>query len=43
MACPDAVIYNFDGPEILPVQYEDTDYYRLYKAFMTDPHTFIRA
>ncbi len=43
MACPDAVIYNFDGPQIVPVRYEDTDYYRLYKAFMTDPHPFIRA
>ncbi len=41
MACPDAVIYGFDGPEILPVQYEDTDYYQLYKAFMADPRAFI--
>jgi hypothetical protein len=22
--------------------YEDTDYYRLYKAFMTDPSSFIK-
>ena len=41
MACPDAVIYGFDGPQILPVRYEDTDYYRLYKAFMADPGAFI--
>ncbi|MCF8092179.1 MAG: AAA family ATPase [Desulfotignum sp.] len=41
MACPGAVIYGFDSSEILPVKYEDTDYYRLYKAFMTDPGAFI--
>lgn len=42
LACPDAVIYNFDGPKIKPILYEDTDYYRLYKAFMIDPSSFIR-
>jgi predicted ATPase len=42
LACPDAVIYNFNGPEIAPVLYEDTEYYRLYKAFMTDPSSFIQ-
>jgi len=42
LACPDAVIYNFNGPEITSVLYEDTDYYRLYKAFMTDPSSFIK-
>jgi predicted ATPase len=42
LACPDAVIYNFNGPKIAPVLYEDTEYYRLYKAFMTDPSSFIQ-
>jgi predicted ATPase len=41
MACPDAVIYGFDCQKIMPVQYEDTDYYQLYKAFMADPRAFI--
>ncbi len=41
MACPNALIYSFDGSKIVPVQYEDTSHYRLYKAFMADPHAFI--
>ena len=41
MACPKAMIYSFDGPKIAPVRYEDTSHYRLYKAFMADPHAFI--
>jgi predicted ATPase len=40
MACPGAKIYGFDGPEIAAVQYEDTDHYQLYKAFMADPQAF---
>ena len=41
MACPGAKIYGFDGPEIAAMKYEDTDHYKLYKAFMADPHAFI--
>jgi predicted ATPase len=40
MACPQALIYGFDGPQIAAVKYEDTDHYRIYKAFMADPHAF---
>ncbi|HSL62087.1 MAG TPA: AAA family ATPase [Desulfotignum sp.] len=40
MACPQALIYGFDGPKIAAVKYEDTDHYRIYKAFMADPHAF---
>lgn len=41
MACPDARIYSFNQDRIRTVQYEDTDYYKLYKAFMENPAKFI--
>jgi len=36
LALPEAVIYSFDQAPIRAVAYEDTDYYRIYKDFMTD-------
>ena len=42
LACPGARIYTFDRSAIVPVAYEDTDYFRLYKAFMNDPQSFIQ-
>ncbi|HDQ45131.1 MAG TPA: AAA family ATPase [bacterium] len=41
LACPDATIYSFDGPEIRMVPYEETDYYRVYRAFMTERERFL--
>lgn len=41
MACPDAVIYTFDTKQIAPIPYQNTQYYRLYKRFMENPHHFI--
>jgi predicted ATPase len=38
LSCPGAAIYSFDHIPIAPVTYEQTDHYRLYKAFMADPH-----
>ena len=43
MACPDARIYSFDNKAIEPIQYEDTDYYKIYRNFMTNPNEFIKA
>jgi predicted ATPase len=43
MACPDAQIYSFDKPVIEPIQYKDTDYYKIYKKFMNNPQEFIRT
>lgn len=43
MACPDALIYSFDTKIIEPIQYEDTDYYKIYKNFMTNPNEFIKT
>ncbi len=36
LSCPEAVIYSFDGDRIAPITYEETDYYRVYKAFLED-------
>jgi predicted ATPase len=36
LACPHAVIYNFDRHPIGPIKYEETEHYRIYKNFLTD-------
>ena len=36
LAFPDAEIYSFDTIPIRKVGYEDTDYYRIYRDFLTD-------
>jgi len=36
LACPGADILSFDALPIRTIQYEDTTYYKLYKAFMND-------
>jgi predicted ATPase len=36
LACPGAVILSFDDYPIKTIQYEETAYYKLYKAFMED-------
>ena len=41
LACPGSVIYSFDHHPIRPMAYEETDYYRIYKAFMTDKRAFL--
>jgi len=42
LACPDALIYSFDGPVVTPIRYEDTSYYHIYKNFMSHPEKFIK-
>ncbi|MEE9913487.1 MAG: AAA family ATPase [Deltaproteobacteria bacterium] len=39
LACPQAVIYNFDRTPIRPVRYEDTEHYRIYKKFLDNRST----
>lgn len=41
MACPGAVIYSFDHVPVRTVPYTDTEHYRLYRAFMDDPDSFL--
>jgi len=36
LACPGATIYSFDESPIASVRYEDTEHYRVYRAFMED-------
>ncbi len=42
MAYPGAVIYNFDNIPITQVEYEETEYYRVYKDFMEDRSKYIQ-
>lgn len=41
MAYPKAIIYNFDGDSINKIEYEDTDHYRLTKAFLNNKERFL--
>jgi predicted ATPase len=41
LACPGATIYSFDNSSVQAITYEETDYFRLYKAFMNDPKSFL--
>jgi len=36
LACPDATLLNFNSAPVRSVDYEDTDYYRIYRDFMAD-------
>jgi predicted ATPase len=40
LACPGAAILSFDAVAVQPIQYEDTDHYRIYKEFMADPKNY---
>ena len=41
-ACPGAVIYSFDSSPIRAVAYPQTEHYRLYRRFMSDPSAFLK-
>jgi len=43
LACPGAVIFNFDRAPAAPIRYEDTEHYRIYKHFMNDPRSFLNS
>jgi predicted ATPase len=42
LACPGAVILDFDRSPIGPVAYEDTAHYRVYRDFMLNPAGYAR-
>jgi len=42
MSYPGATILNFDGDRIEPVEYEETDHYRVTKAFLGNPERYLR-
>ena len=37
LACPGSVIYSFDTAPVKTIYYEDTEHYKIYKAFMENP------
>jgi predicted ATPase len=41
LACPGAIIYNFDNSPIQQIQYEQTGHYSLYKDFMMDRNKYL--
>ena len=43
LACPGACIYSFDDSRLKSVDYEDTDYYRIYKGFMENRKQYLEA
>ena len=42
LACPEATIYNFNHIPVKKIDYEQTDYYRIYKEFMEDRAKYIK-
>lgn len=42
LACPGAVIYRFDHTPICRVSYKETEYYRIFKEFLTEPADFFK-
>jgi predicted ATPase len=41
LAIPGAVIYSFDGAIVEKIEYENTEYFRLYRDFLTDRKRFL--
>jgi predicted ATPase len=40
MSIPDSEILHFDGEEILPMNYKETEHYRLTMQILLDPDIF---
>jgi predicted ATPase len=43
LACPGATILSFNNPEVTTIEYEETEYYKIYKEFMEDREKFIEG
>jgi predicted ATPase len=43
MASPGAVIYSFDHKPVQRIDYEQTDHYLVYKAFLDNPEICLSA
>jgi predicted ATPase len=41
LACPTARILSFDHIPVRPIDYHDTNHYRIYKDFMNDPKKYL--
>jgi predicted ATPase len=42
LAYPGARIYSFDGGQIAPIAYQDTEHYRVTKGFLDAPERYFR-
>ncbi|MDD5233347.1 MAG: AAA family ATPase [Syntrophales bacterium] len=42
LACPGADILSFDNIPVRPIRYEDTEYYRIYRDFLSDPESWLK-
>jgi len=43
LACPGARILSFDHIPVQKIPYEETEHYKVYKRFMTDPNTCLKT
>lgn len=43
LACPGATILSFDSVPVREIAYEETDHYRIYRAFLKDPQRFLEG
>jgi len=41
LACPNSLIFSFDSPIIKPIEYEQTDHFRIYRDFMQDRQKYL--
>lgn len=41
LACPGAALYSFGETSVGRIAYQETDHYRIYKQFMSDPETYL--
>ena len=41
LACPGAQLFSFDAIPVIPVEYEETDHYRIYRDFLLDRGRFL--
>ncbi|WP_459582892.1 AAA family ATPase [Dickeya oryzae] len=39
---PDALIYQFDGDSLSPVNYKDTDHYQITRSFLNNPEKMLQ-
>ncbi len=41
LACPGATILSFDHVPVQPIQYEETEYYKIFKGFLTNREKYL--
>ena len=43
LACPQSTIYSFDHTPVTPIEYKDTEQYKIYRRFMEDPSRYVEG